>query len=140
MEPFQIKWEVYFSKELCCSSLLCCCYDSACICICIMWLYNNTNSLEKSMMPSLSLGKVKRRKLWIQTSFYITSKLTLCHILWMLKGLGKYLLPKMKFKNLWHHGGDPIYPTPLLRQDMTQGQFFKRSLAGLNSEFFLLLD
>ena len=26
-------------------------------------------------------------------------------------------------------------PTPLLGQDMTQGQFFKRSLTGLNSEF-----
>ena len=35
-EPFQIKWEVYFSKELCRSSLLCRCYDSACICI--KWL------------------------------------------------------------------------------------------------------
>ena len=30
---------------------------------------------------------------------------------------------------------DPIYQTPPLGQDMTQGQFFKRSLAGLNSEF-----
>ena len=30
---------------------------------------------------------------------------------------------------------DPIYPTPPLGQDMTQGQYFKRSLAGLNSEF-----
>ena len=30
---------------------------------------------------------------------------------------------------------DPIYPTPPLGQDMTQGQFFKRSLTGLNSEF-----
>ena len=30
---------------------------------------------------------------------------------------------------------DPIYPTPPLGQDMTQGQFFKRSLAGLNSKF-----
>ena len=30
---------------------------------------------------------------------------------------------------------DPIYPTPPLGQDMTQGQFFKRSLAGLYSEF-----
>ena len=32
----------------------------------------------------------------------------------------------------WHHH---IYPTPPLGQDMTQGQFFKRSLTGLNSEF-----
>ena len=30
---------------------------------------------------------------------------------------------------------DPIYPTPPLGQDMTQGQFFKRSLTGFNSEF-----
>ena len=30
---------------------------------------------------------------------------------------------------------DPIYPTPPLGQDMTQGQFSKRSLVGLNSEF-----
>ena len=28
-----------------------------------------------------------------------------------------------------------IYPTPPLGQDMTQGQFFKRILTGLNSEF-----
>ena len=34
-----IKWEVYFSKELCRSSLLCRRYDSECICI--MWLYNS---------------------------------------------------------------------------------------------------
>ena len=39
-EPFQIKWEVSFSKELCRTSLLCRHYDSACICICIMWLNN----------------------------------------------------------------------------------------------------
>ena len=32
-EPFQIKWGMYFSKELCRSSLLCRCYDSACICV-----------------------------------------------------------------------------------------------------------
>ena len=29
----------------------------------------------------------------------------------------------------------PYLPTPSLGQDMTQGQFFKRSLTGLNSEF-----
>ena len=31
--------------------------------------------------------------------------------------------------------GGTIYPTPPLGQDMKQGQFFKRSLTGLNSEF-----
>ena len=34
-----------------------------------------------------------------------------------------------------HCDGDPIYPTPPLGQDITQGQFLKRSLAVLNSEF-----
>ena len=29
----------------------------------------------------------------------------------------------------------PYLPTPPFGQDMTQGQFFKRSLTGLNSEF-----
>ena len=31
-----IKWEVYFSKRLCRSSLLCFRYDFACICVCIV--------------------------------------------------------------------------------------------------------
>ena len=39
-EPFQIKWEVYFSKKLCRLSLLCRLYDSAYRRICIMWLNN----------------------------------------------------------------------------------------------------
>ena len=33
--------------------------------------------------------------------------------------------------------GLPYLPAPSLGQDMTQGQFFKRSLTGLNSEFSL---
>ena len=46
-----IKWELYFSKELCSSLLLCHCVHHACICRCIFymclyswswwWLYNN---------------------------------------------------------------------------------------------------
>ena len=41
-QPFQIKWDEYFSKELCRSLLLCHRHDSACICrcICIMCLYS----------------------------------------------------------------------------------------------------
>ena len=35
-----IKWEVYFSKELCCTSLLLCSYDAACICI--IWVCNKS--------------------------------------------------------------------------------------------------
>ena len=44
-----------------------------------------------------------------------------------------------RYIEIWIFVFDPIYPTPPLGQDMTQGQLFKRSLAGLNSEFFLLL-
>ena len=65
---------------------------------------------------------------------------------WLLSGqIGLYRGPCSSFLecvlfwsaspvfNIWYvyH----IYPTPPLGQDMTQGQFFKRSLTGLNSEF-----
>ena len=42
-QPFQIKWEVYLSKELCRSSLLCHCYDLAWICI---WVNNNNKHYQ----------------------------------------------------------------------------------------------
>ena len=46
------------------------------------------------------------------------------------------LFPAFLFSLLWKSFcADPIYPTPPLGQNMTQGQFLKRSLAGLNSEF-----
>ena len=54
---FLIKWEVYFSKELCCSSLLCRRYDSVYRCICIMGLYNN-NSRNLSYWNSLTITKL----------------------------------------------------------------------------------
>ena len=41
---------------------------------------------------------------------------------------------------IWMYLTHDIYPTPPLGQDMTQGQFFfKRSLTGLNSEFYFSL-
>ena len=47
----------------------------------------------------------------------------------------KRVYPVFPFRllNVYH-----IYPTPPLGQYMTQGQFFKRSLTGLNSVFLLL--
>ena len=33
----------------------------------------------------------------------------------------------------------PIYPTPPLGQDMTQGQFSKRSLVGSNSDIYIYI-
>ena len=45
------------------------------------------------------------------------------------------ILIKNSLLKFVHDYTDPIYPTLPLRQDMTQGQFLKRSLTGLNSEF-----
>ncbi len=45
-----------------------------------------------------------------------------------------YTLPLPATENIFKYIY-PIYLTPLLGQDVTQGQFFKRSLTGLNSEF-----
>ena len=47
-QTFQKKWEVYFSKEVCRSSLLCRRYDSACICI---WV---CNTIRYSLMSYLN--------------------------------------------------------------------------------------
>ena len=54
-----IKWEVYFSREMCRSSLLCCRYDSACICrcICIMCLYSWSCSWLYHIYPTPPLGQ-----------------------------------------------------------------------------------
>ena len=59
-QPFQIKWEVYFSKELCRLALLCR-YDS-CRCICIMWLYNTFTSSYFHVFSSemLLISRLKR--------------------------------------------------------------------------------
>ena len=51
-QPFQIKWELYFSRELCRSSLLCRRYDSACRCMCIMLLYNIFHYVRISTIPN----------------------------------------------------------------------------------------
>ena len=40
------------------------------------------------------------------------------------------VFPPTLYTNVYH-----IYPTPPLGQDMTQGQFFKRSITCLDSEF-----
>ena len=45
-----------------------------------------------------------------------------------------------RHRHFTHKHSWSYLPTPPLGQDMTRGQFFKRSLTGLNSEFFLFLD
>ena len=56
-EPFQIKWEVYFSKELCHLSLLCRRYDSACRCVCIVVMaiqHNTCSSVWRSLLENVA--------------------------------------------------------------------------------------
>ena len=62
---------------------------------------------------------------------------TLLSRLKLKKSEEKYIDLARELKKTVEHEshGDPIYPTPPLGQDMTQGQFLKRSLADLNSEF-----
>ena len=47
----------------------------------------------------------------------------------------KLKLNELNSVNLFEYEMISYLPTPPLRQDMTQGQFFKRSLTGLISEF-----
>ena len=74
--PFQIKREVYFSKELCRSSLLCRRYDYLCIYICFMWLYNTNKKLITNMIVGRSVG-------WLVGWFYgvSTSFESFCYII-----------------------------------------------------------
>ena len=53
-----IKWEVYFSKELCRSSLLCCCYNFAC-----RWVYNTCTHL-------LGIFKLMNERKLCKLTFY----------------------------------------------------------------------
>ena len=72
-----------------------------------------------------------------------TKKLTILSILLVSEEFGRYMDKVFLSKMTYHQSNNrssPINPTPPLGQDMTLGQFFKWSLAGLNSEFFLLLD
>ena len=59
-----IKWEVYFSKELCRSSLLCRCNDYACICI---WVCN-TNYIQTCIPGAISVK-------WQKTKVFVTDLL-----------------------------------------------------------------
>ena len=62
------------------------------------------------------------------TLIYYTTWLIMGEVI--LKEIENYLLYILRELEIYH-----IYPTPPLRQDMRQGQFFKQSLTGLNSEF-----
>ena len=86
-------------------------------------------------------------KFHIQELLYIGSSWSSCLCSAILRGPLVYITYKLvptssavsrmsgssnfdSFRHGWYY-----LPTPPLGQDMTQGQFFKRSLTGLNSEF-----
>ena len=50
-QPFQIKWDVYFSKKMCRSSSLCRRFDSACKCICVYIVGHGYTTLLRSKIP-----------------------------------------------------------------------------------------
>ena len=125
----RIKWEVYFSKELCRSSLLCRRYDSACMHLhmCMYswsWLYNiwsrgkfhwwclccYLTTLQNFTFSSISLfifGKKKKHRFPLKLPSSLNQD----------DRYGSFLI--FILYSLYH----PIYPTPPLGQDMTQGQF-----------------
>ena len=68
-EPFQIKWEVYFSKELCRSSLLCRRYDSACICI---WVCNKyLREQNHHLLPKIQGVSIYMSPMWLLITLLI---------------------------------------------------------------------
>ena len=73
-----IKWEVYFSKELCCSSLLCCRYDSACLCVCIVG-HGYTTRWPLGFVCSVS-GEVRH---WPDGGFIHHASHPPCCFLWL---------------------------------------------------------
>ena len=60
-QPFQIKWEVYFSKN-CVARLYCRRYDSARRCLCILWLYSSMSC--SSYLNGYSYGR--QVVVWLQ--------------------------------------------------------------------------
>ena len=77
-----IKWEVYFSKELCRSSSLRR-YISACICICIMWLYNIAGGEDTENIPQLILHHIGKGVSEVLQPMENTNE----WVCWMLRGL-----------------------------------------------------
>ena len=62
--------------------------------------------------------------------FFILRKLKVDNVFGNLKCKYDSFVVEGRWPYSWYY-----LPTPPLGQDMTQGQFFKRSLTGLNSEF-----
>ena len=88
-QPFQIKWEVYFSKRLCRSSLLCRCYDSACICVCIVvhgYATNGWQIMMKFFTVAMETWNLKEAiffsRSWLK--WHVLWRLSICEGWWPL--------------------------------------------------------
>ena len=82
----------------------------------LVWVYQNVFLQRKNV--------IKITKMWLFRN-----------IIYIVISLKNYLMClysqiDLRITKYFLH----IYPTPPLGQDMTQGQFFERSLTGLNSE------
>ena len=119
-----IKWEVYFSKELCRSSLLCRRYDSAYRCVCIV-VHGYTTVVIEFIITK---NEIKEKYYWfLSLSVFglLSSSLLLFpqrfgrYVLWLSSGVCRTREPSRNFELR------PLsyLPTPPLGQDMTQGQF-----------------
>ena len=84
-QPYQIKWEVYFAKELCRSSLLCCHYDSACI-----WVCNITCGLLVLLNCIIWMTKTKKKQLTTKYGYDGPQEREIPH--WSMQSLPKVVL------------------------------------------------
>ena len=81
-----------------------------------------------SVLSSWFRGHLYNAEIWFITKLLIGIKMIFSMFIAFLE------ITRFVYCHLFTHI-DHIYPTPPLGKDMTQGQFFKRSLTGLNSEF-----
>ena len=119
-----IKREIYFSKELCRSSLLCRRYDSAYRCICIMWLYNTSTPIiyctrqvlqtAYSVCTEIMQKSSSHKRSSLMSSSFLLRQCTAC-------------LVRLDFEILFTNRS--------ARAGYDTRSIFKRSLTGLNSEF-----
>ena len=86
-----------------------------------MYVYNQLLRYEQDVTQ----GQFKRSTIGLNSDYS-----------WFENFPSPILVFLLMIKNLVNPTIYHIHPTPPLGQDMTQGQFFKRSLKGLNSEFF----
>ena len=101
-----------------------------------IYIYNLDNDIWQCDLEIWLKSKTKLLKLIYLNNIFWSSEWSLKY--WVVEFL--LFKKKLKVESIYLLFGSIIFdgsylPTPLLGQDVTQGQIFKRSLTGLNSEF-----